>query len=162
MFLSLLLGLVALVLVIAAANVGNMLLARVLGRRRELAIRVALGASGGQLARMLIVESSVDRRGRRSGRAAAVALDQPAVREHQPAADADAAARRPPGRTRRSASRPWPPIAAAAILGGIGTLQAGWRVVGAGAEGRRRGRDRRQPAAPRARPASPRCRSPCR
>ncbi len=58
-FLSLLLGLVALVLVIAAANVGNMLLARVLGRRSEMAIRLALGASGGQLARMLVVESTV-------------------------------------------------------------------------------------------------------
>jgi len=58
-FLSLLLGLVGLVLVIAAANVGNMMLARVLGRRRELAIRVALGASGGQLARLLAVESTL-------------------------------------------------------------------------------------------------------
>lgn len=58
-FLSLLLGLVALVLVIAAANVGNMMLARVVGRQQELAIRVALGASAAQLARMLAVESAI-------------------------------------------------------------------------------------------------------
>jgi predicted permease len=57
-FLGLLLGLVSLVLLVVCANVANLMLARLLGRRQELAIRAALGASRAQLLRLLALESA--------------------------------------------------------------------------------------------------------
>ena len=114
------------VLLIVCANVANLLIARGAARRREMALRLAVGGSRWQIARLLLVESLVLAAAGTAAGLLIASWGADALLGFYEAPDAALAFT--PGRTCASCSSPAPPPSTTALVAGLAPAMRSTRV----------------------------------